>query len=389
VNKFKAFLFLFVALASFLAKAEMINIGILHQTKVTSFIFSPQFGSYTIYTENGKLAEIANDEIIQLNYNNGEIVIKSLDQDYGSFKKVRFIGTAWENSFKIKTNIPAGKIKFYDDNLLVKVHSYDNYFQLINNINIDNYVGGVVESEVGRGPPPEYFKLQAIICRTYALKNIDRHQTEGFSLCDKVHCQAYNSKPKSALIKDAAIETKGVVIVDSDINLITATFYSNCGGQTANSEEVWRQSLYYLKSVRDTFCLQENNAVWTKKIPKTDWANYLSSKHKYPQEELDHECSLEYFQNFREQHFEKQNVKIPLVDIRSDWNLKSAQFDVIPNGDEVILKGKGFGHGVGLCQEGAMRMAKMGYSYAEILHFYYKDVHMINLESLDFFKQDF
>ena len=78
-----------------------------------------------------------------------------------------------------------------------------------------------------------------------------------------------------------------------------------------------------------------------------------------------------------------------MVDIRNDWRLKSAQFDIIPNGHEIILKGKGFGHGVGLCQEGAMRMAKLGYSYAEILHFYYKDVHMINLESLDFFKQDF
>ena len=387
--KLKYFLFLFASFTTFLVQAEIVNIGILYGTKITSFIFSPQFGSYTIYTENGKLTEIESDEIIQLSFNNGEILITSLDKDFGSFKKVRFIGTAWENSFKIKTNSPSGKIKFYDDNLLVKVHNYNNYFQLINNIDIDNYVGGVVESEVGRSPPPEYFKLQAIICRTYALKNIDRHQAEGFSLCDKVHCQAYNSKPKSALIKDAAIETHSVVIVDSDINLITATFYSNCGGQTANSEEVWRQELYYLRSVRDTFCLHENNAVWTKKIPKTDWVNYLSSKHKYPQEELNHECSLEYFQNCREQNFEKQNISIPLVDIRSDWRLKSAQFDVIPHGNEIILKGKGFGHGVGLCQEGAMRMAKLGYSYAEILHFYYKDVHMINLESLDFFKQDF
>ena len=55
----------------------------------------------------------------------------------------------------------------------------------------------------------------------------------------------------------------------------------------------------------------------------------------------------------------------------------------------MILKGKGFGHGVGLCQEGAMRMAKTGYSYIQILHFYYKDVHMINLESLAFFKADY
>ena len=133
--KLKFIIFIFFALSTFLGKAEIVNIGILHQSKITSFIFSPQFGSYTIYTENGKLAEIENDEIIQLSYSNGEIFVKSLDKDYGAFKKVRFIGTAWENSFKIKTNNPSGKIKFYDDNLLVKVHNYENYFQLINNNN--------------------------------------------------------------------------------------------------------------------------------------------------------------------------------------------------------------------------------------------------------------
>jgi stage II sporulation protein D (peptidoglycan lytic transglycosylase) len=368
--------------------AEIVNIGILKGKKITSFIFSPQEGKYAVYTENGKLEDLDNTEILELSYRNNSIYIKSLDKDYGSFKKVRFIGTEWKNSFKVKTEKPSGKIKYYEDNLLINLHNYYDYLQLINNIEIDNYIAGVVESEVGRSPPEEYFKLQAIICRTYALKNIDRHKSDGYSLCDRVHCQAYKGKPKSELIKRAAIETKGVVIVDSDINLITATFYSNCGGQTANSDEVWLQKLYYLKSIKDSFCLHENNAVWTKKILKTKWINYLVN-HGFPKGSLQHQCDVEYFQNCREQFFENQNVQIPLTKIRKDFHLKSAQFDVIQNGNFVLLKGKGYGHGVGLCQEGAMRMAKTGYSYIQILHFYYEDVHMINLESLDFFKADF
>lgn len=367
----------------------MLNIGVLANKKVTSFIFSPQVGSYNIYTENGKLLEISIEDIVQLSYSNNNITLKTLDKDLGSFKKVKFIGTSWRNSFKIKTNKPEGKITFYEDNLLVSINNYYNQLTIINNVDIDNYVGGVVESEVGRSPPAEYFKLQAIICRTYALKNIDRHQPEGFSLCDQVHCQAYNGQPKSIIIKEAAIATKNIVIVDSDINLITATFYSNCGGQTANSEDVWRQSVYYLRSVTDTFCRKENNAIWTKKIPKTDWINYLTDKHNHPKDELYQECGLDYFQCRREQYFENQNIKIPFVDLRKDWNLKSALFDVVATDNEIILQGKGYGHGVGLCQEGAMRMAKLGYSYAEILHFYYKDVHMIDLQALDFFKEDF
>lgn len=367
--------------------AELVNIGIYHKSKITSFIFHPEEGNYSVFTEQGKLLDLDKSELLELTYENDYVTIKSLDKNYGSFKKVRFVGTSWSNSFKIKI-AKSKRIKIYEDNLFVNLHSYYNYFQLINNIEIDNYVAGVVESEVGRSPPPEYFKLQAIICRTYALKNIKRHQVEGFSLCDKVHCQAYNRKPKSLLIKEAANLTTGIVIVDSDINLITATFYSNCGGETAKSEEVWHQKLYYLQTVMDTFCIRENNAVWTKKIPKTKWTNYLIN-YGFPKGSLQHECGVEYFQNCREQFFENQNVQIPFTTIRKDWRLKSAQFNVIDKGSFVLLKGKGFGHGVGLCQEGAMKMAKLDYSYIDILHFYYENVHMINLESLDFFKADF
>ncbi|PCI94417.1 MAG: hypothetical protein COB15_14145 [Flavobacteriales bacterium] len=367
---------------------EIVNIGIYHNNKITSFIFHPEEGEYSVFTEKGKLLKIDKSELLELKYSNNQIHIKSIDKDYGSFKKVRFIGVSATNSFKIKLS-KSKRIKVYEDNLFVNLHSYYNYFQLINNIEINNYIAGVVESEVGRSPPPEYFKLQAIICRTYALKNIKRHQAEGFSLCDKVHCQAYNRKPKSELIKAAAKETNDIVIVDSDIDLIVATFYSNCGGETAKSEEVWRQKLYYLRTVKDTFCLHENNAIWEKKIPKIKWINYLIN-HGFPKGSLKHECDVEYFQNnCREQFFENQNVQIPFTTIRKDFKLKSAQFNVIPEENFVRLEGKGFGHGVGLCQEGAMKMAKTGYSYIDILHFYYEDVHMINLESLDFFKADY
>lgn len=376
-----------VLVSALSASAEMVNIGIYHKSKITSFVFHPQQGNYSIYTEKGKIADIDKGEIVQVSFKNQGISISSLEKDYGTFKKIRLIGTETTNSFKLK--IPIYKrIRQYEDNLFIDLHNYYNYFQLINNIDIDNYVAGVVESEVGRNPPPEYFKLQAIICRTYALKNINRHTVEGFSLCDKVHCQAYHGEPKSMLIKEAATETNGIVIVDSDINLITATFYSNCGGQTANSEDVWRSELYYLRSVKDTFCLHENNAIWSKKVPRTNWEAYLK-KYECNPDVLDNECSLEYFQNGRERYYWKDDVKIPFVQIRQDFKLKSAQFDVEPSGSHVILKGKGFGHGVGLCQEGAMRMAKLGYTYIDILHFYYEDVHMINLESLAFFKADF
>ena len=72
--------------------------------------------------------------------------------------------------------------------------------------------------------------------------------------------------------------------------------------------------------------------------------------------------------------------------MRTDLKLRSTQFEIDYINDEVVFTGKGFGHGVGLCQEGAMRMSKLGYSYKDIIHFYYTDVHLIQRRMLWFFK---
>ncbi|MBK8497883.1 MAG: hypothetical protein IPL52_03475 [Flavobacteriales bacterium] len=74
--------------------------------------------------------------------------------------------------------------------------------------------------------------------------------------------------------------------------------------------------------------------------------------------------------------------------VREDLRLKSTFFSVDTSGDNVVLKGRGFGHAVGLCQEGAMAMARAGYSYTDILHHYYSSVHLVDLATLDFFRDD-
>ena len=81
-------------------------------------------------------------------------------------------------------------------------------------------------------------------------------------------------------------------------------------------------------------------------------------------------------------------MKIPLKTIRADFKLKSTFFSIKQKGDMVLLNGRGYGHGVGVCQEGAMQMAKLKYSYKDILNFYYKDVYLVNLTALSYFKQE-
>ncbi len=80
---------------------------------------------------------------------------------------------------------------------------------------------------------------------------------------------------------------------------------------------------------------------------------------------------------------------IPLRDLRRHFRLKSTWFDVHLEGGYVVLDGHGFGHGVGLCQEGAMNMAKHNYSYAQIMQFYFSNVHLINYFKWKYYKQTY
>ena len=81
--------------------------------------------------------------------------------------------------------------------------------------------------------------------------------------------------------------------------------------------------------------------------------------------------------------------RIPLTQIRKDWKLKSTYFSIFDNSNgQLTLKGKGFGHGVGLSQEGAMKMIELGYNFLDVLRFYYTDIHLIDMSMRDFYLLD-
>jgi stage II sporulation protein D len=205
-------------------------------------------------------------------------------------------------------------------------------------------------------------------------------------MCDKEHCQVFKGKSLANIdIIKAVDETSNSVIVDENLNLIVAAFHSNCGGQTISSADVWNKAQNYLQPVRDTFCINARNAFWEKEVNRKIWYKYLSKK--YPDtDSVKFPKNFNYAQPLRSKDFVAKDIHIPLKDIRNDFALKSTYFSVEDAGETLIFKGKGFGHGIGLCQEGAIRMAKTGYSYSEIIHFYFHKVNIVNLNRLYFFK---
>jgi stage II sporulation protein D len=248
----------------------------------------------------------------------------------------------------------------------------------------------VTEAEAGSRSTLEFYKVQAILARTFALAHINKHILEGFSLCDQVHCQAYYGKPKDMSIYTAIEETKGKVVVDENLNLIIAAFHSNSGGQTANSEDVWGSYTNYLRSRVDSFSNKMPNAYWERKMLTDDWLTYLKLKHNYAIDKPNaKEAAVNFRQDYRKVYLECNNSKIPLKNIRTDLQLKSTFFSISEiSGDSIVFKGKGYGHGLGMCQEGAMKMCKLGYKYPDILNYYYKSIQIIDMRKLSFFRDE-
>ena len=167
-----------------------------------------------------------------------------------------------------------------------------------------------------------------------------------------------------------AIQSSGETLVDSLGSLIETPFHSNSGGQTANSEDVWKAALPYLRSVPDTFSYHMRQSDWVKTISIDRWLDYFGKKHKINTADSALRDSLLHFQ---QETRKARLLGIPLTRIRTDFQLKSTFFSVSVDSvtRSVILHGHGYGHGVGLSQEGTIRMVGLGYSYDSILRHYY------------------
>ncbi|MDA8670073.1 SpoIID/LytB domain-containing protein, partial [Flavobacteriales bacterium] len=287
--------------------------------------------------------------------------------------------------FSVSSIIPSLKSRFYYDDLLIFPNKKS--LTIVNVVDFEKYIVGVLESEVGEGKSKDFYKVHAIISRTYALKNQYKFIHEGFYLTDLVNCQVYKGNMyKDSNIINAVQETENLILVDENMEYIIASYFSNSGGQTNNVEDVWSKALPYLRSIHDPYSMGGTNYDWEKTISKSKWLQYLKKKYQYPINDVEAKnAALNFKQKIRHKFLVDWVYQIPLTEIRKDWKLKSTYFSIFDNGETLTFKGKGFGHGVGLSQEGAMRMIEIGYDFLEVLRFYYTDVHLIDMKMREFY----
>jgi stage II sporulation protein D len=372
---------------SFYLPIENIQIRIFTHLKVNALSISNYTGSYQIQCDNLTVGNYKQGLPIVLQYQNDSVELLQEGILLATGKYIKFFGSTGAE-LKIKLINPDRKLRFYQENL--SFSAQDQGIRIINEVELDNYIAGVTEAEAGSRSALEFYKVQSVLARTFALAHINKHVTEGFSLCDQVHCQAYFGRPRDMSIYKAIDLTRNQVVVDDNLNLIIAAFHSNSGGQTANSEDVWGSRTPYLRSIVDTFSMRMPNSHWERKMPTEDWLAYLKLKHKYPVEDAEaRKAALNFSQDLRKVYLESSNVRVPLKNVRMDLQLKSTFFDIKPlNADTVLFVGHGYGHGLGMPQEGAMRMVKCGYKYQDVLNFYYQDIQLIDLHKLNFFKDE-
>lgn len=376
----KKILFLMFLLLSIAVLPANISVRIYTVNNIKTIILAPKTGKYILLGDGKFIDSITSAGVCEIKAVDSLLEIKNLDHKLGTFAFIRLEECAANCSFNIKP-LSEKTTRLYNDELLVSNNG--GYLKLINVVDFEHYLAGVVECEGGHNRPLEFYKAQAIICRTYALNNLARHLGEYYELCDAVHCQVYKGTSDIPEIINAVEATKGLVITDSAKHLINAAYYSNCGGYTLNSEDVWGTYLPYLRAVKDTFCLHQLHATWEKRFSLTDWTNYLEKKEAtLTKKDTQGESYWNSIPESKRIYLYDNGYLIPLKDIRLDLNLHSTYFIVETSGNEVVLTGRGNGHRVGFCQEGAIRMAQLEYSCLQILQFYYRGIQVIDSSAL-------
>jgi stage II sporulation protein D len=272
----------------------------------------------------------------------------------------------------------------------LSVRSSNGALFFIDELPLENYVQGVLEAEIPYGFPPEALKAQAVLIRTYALKNFDRHLKEGYNLCDLTHCQVFGGREHSYRSYEEAVkQTKGVILA-SNFKPVEAMYHSTCGGHTSAFHRVFGGPMIpYLMGVDDLgYCKDSPHQEWDGSIPLNIlWDVLKKDMTTNPHGEIknlkivDGEKDGRVFTLALEG---QRNFDLPVTQFMSvvgrylGWSkVKSNWFEVEVNEGEARFKGRGLGHGVGLCQWGAKGMADAGKKFDEILFHYFPGTNLI------------
>jgi stage II sporulation protein D len=276
---------------------------------------------------------------------------------------------------------------------------------IVNVIGVEDYLRGVLPYELGNVDRDalEALKAQAIVARTYAYKRMLRPGARDFHIYNDVQDQVYKGVRGEYLLSDRAVwETRGMAVAHGD-SLAICYYFSTCAGHTASKHEVWGgDSIAYLISRPDLdplgepYCAASRYCAWTQEWSQPQLAGIVRRNLRAAGV-----TDAPSFSSIKGLDIQQRAAcgRIRLLKIQTDkgailvkgdkvrWALRpsasepkilpSADFTVKLAGGKVAAQGKGFGHGVGLCQVGAIGRAKAGQNFRQIIEAYYSAVQVV------------
>jgi stage II sporulation protein D len=295
----------------------------------------------------------------------------------GTFVKVLILDDVFQNTPPKDEKIERmGKLKgdllvngtHYPGNIEVWKGSGSLY--LINELPLEEYIKNVVSAEVGADWDMEALKTQAVISRTYAVNQKLQNNNPNYDITSSVLHQVYKGTNENARISYAVMTTEGEILTYNG-KPIEAFYHSTSGGMTEAPEEVFGRGYPYLKPVAGS-CETSPYWIWERRIPI---------------EEIGKALNISGIRDIKASSF-TVTKRVKTVDISHDrgtltvkttdlrrvlgWNrLPSTNFTLSRDGTTMVFDGKGYGHGVGLCQWSSLEMARSGMSYREILSYFY------------------
>ncbi len=278
---------------------------------------------------------------------------------------------------------------------LVKLYIQET--RKIETMELEEYVKGVVAGEMPAAFEMEALKAQAVAARAYAIAKINafgdagQDSHPGAPLCNTVHCQVWYSKDQLRELKEknwmrdywpriekAVDETEGLIITFENKPVDQPLYHSTSGGKTENSEDVFASAVPYLRSVESPYEQRAPYFTDDTTVSISTFVSKIKAKYKDSNITTSNVASslklIERSEGGRIRKLEVGNKVLTGREIRDLLGLRSANFKITINGNDMTFTTIGYGHGVGMSQWGANGMAEQGYTYDQILKHYYTGV---------------
>jgi len=249
----------------------------------------------------------------------------------------------------------------------IEVTASNGTLRIVTEIPLEDYVVAVLAGESSNFRSDESLKAIAVASRTYAVHFLNRHKAEGFDFCDTTHCQDFRISAVNDRLRKAVNDTRNEVI-RYDEQPIPAYYHQNCGG-------IPEPQALYFRQLQDGFCVSRGRMQWSAELTGSDLKLALGGSDVSGIEIIERTSSG------RAHRLRISGREMRVVDAENfrlaigrtlGWNkVRSDLYEVRRSGDRFLFEGYGAGHGIGLCQDGAAAMGEQGYTYREILTYYY------------------